>query len=213
MKITVDGTTRSIPTKWDDVTFEQFLKIKGCKDRADILSIFLGIDAGKLRIAQIENLREVLSALKFMDKLMAFIVPRSINGYNIPKDLNLKTVGQYEDLKDIAKELGENGENISVYPEMVGVYAMPNYNTASLEERKQFSQQFFKSSCAEVMAIGNFTVVKLIELSLPGSPTSRKANILMHRFRLVLKSWRARMGFWVRYYTWKRKLRTGGMNF
>lgn len=212
MTIKLNGKD-GIPVNWDGVTFGQFLKLKDCKDHADILALFLKMDAKTLRTAQIKNLPDVIQALKFMDRPMPFILPRSINGYLIPKDLNFETIGQFEDLKELAKKVGEKGENIAVYADMVTVYAMPDYNRANQEQRDEFTKQILNSPCTEVMAVGNFTLAKLIELSLPGSKTFRKVNILMHRFKLVLKSCRANLAFWARYFLWKKKLRTKGMSF
>jgi hypothetical protein len=212
MTIKLNGKD-GIPINWDGVTFGQFLKLKDCKDHADVLAMFLNMKADTLRIAQIKNLADVIQALRFLDRQMPMIVPRSINGYLIPKDLNFNTIGQFEDLKELQKKLGDKGENIAVYADMVTVYAMPDYNSATPEQREEFTKQFFNAPCTEVMAVGNFTLVKLIELNLPGSKTFRKVNILTHKLKLVFQSWRARLGFSIRYATWKRSLRTKGMNF
>jgi hypothetical protein len=212
MKIKLNGKD-GIPVNWDGVTFGQFLKLKDCKDHADVVSVFLNMKPDTIRNAQIKNLVEVLQALRFMDRQMPMIIPKSINGFLIPKDLNFNTIGQFEDLKDLSKKVGEKGENVSVYADMVTVYAMPDYNSSKPEQREEFTKQFFNAPCTEVMAVGNFTLVKLIELSLPGSKTFRKVNILTRKFRLVLKSWRARLAFFIRFATWKRSLRTKGMSF
>lgn len=203
---------------WDGVSFENFLKLQDCKDDTECMAVLLNIKPETLRAAKISNMAEFLKSFEWMKKPMPIILPKSINGFMIPKDLNFETIGQYEDAKELDKKLkvkeGENltAEQLSVYTDMVAVYAMPNYNEAKPEERKEFAKQFLKSPCTEVMAIGNFTQVRLIELSLPGYQTSLRLPILMRRFKLVLKSWRARLGFWVRYFLWRRKLHTNGMN-
>ena len=219
MTIKINDQQHLFPTSWDKVTFGQFLNLHGAKDSADVLSVFLNMSAPTLRRAYISNLTEVLRVLSFLDKPMPSIIPISIKGFLIPKDLNFRSIGQFEDLKLLAKEVAPaKGEEMTpdrmmTYIKIIAVYAMPNYNEAGPEERDEFSKQFLNSPAPEVLAIGNFTLAKLIELNLPAQLPFLKVNILMRRFRLVLKSWRARLGFWARYYLWKRKLHTKGMNF
>ena len=219
MKIKIDG--KLLPRTWDNVTFGQSLKLIDAKDNADVLSVFVNIEASTLRKAtHINNLNEALEITKFMNLTeMPLNIPKSINGYIIPKNLEFKSICRYEDVKSLVQKVlpkkeGDKltAEQLTYYAEMVCIYAMPNYEEAGLEERKQFAQQFFNAPCGEVMAIGNFTLRRYFELKIPGSKIFRKVLIPMHKLRLVLKSWLVSLVFSVRYATWRRRHRIKEMN-
>lgn len=226
MKIAINGKkNESIPPSWDEVTFEQSLKLvkiqddKGELDTADIIGTFLNMDPATLRKARISNINEVIRAVQFTNTKPVEIVPKSINGFLIPKDLNFQSICRFEDLKELVKKVlpkdGEpiKAENIKYYPEIVGVYAMPDYENATPQQREEFAQQFFKSPCGEVLAIGNFTLMRLTVLSLPGSKTFHRVSTLIRKLRLVLKGFNARLDSTVRFYIWKKKHRINVTNF
>ena len=210
--------TQKLPFSWDDVTFGQGLKLIDSKDTADTIAVFTGLNPETLRHAQIKNLQAVLDRIKFLDITpMPVIMPKSINGFLLPKNLEFNTICRYEDCKLLVGKLlpKEEGakltsEQLAYYVEMVGIYTMPDYENAKPEDRKLFADQFYNSPCGEVMAIGNFTVMRYFELKIPGLKAFRKAATLMHRFRLGLKGYSARLGFSLRYFLWKKKPLTSG---
>lgn len=204
---------------WDDVSFEKFLKLQPCKDDVECIAVLIDMDPDELRKANIANVDKFLESFAWMRKPMDGILPKSINGFYLPRDLNFRTVGQFEDLKMIAATLkpDENGkqsvEQLSKFVEIVGIYTQPNYHESTIEEKTAFANQFFKSPCTEVMAVGNFTLLKLIELNLQGSKIFPRLNTLMRKFRLVMSGFRARLAFTVRFASWKKKHRISGLNF
>lgn len=219
MKIKIDG--KLLPRTWDNVTFGQSLKLTKAKDNADTLSAFVGIEAETLRKSTaIINLDEALERIKFLDMTeMPLNIPKSINGYIIPKNLEFKSICRYEDLKSLVQKVlpkkeGEKltGDQLAYYAEMVGVYAMPDYENATQTERDQFAKQFLNAPCGEVMAIGNFTLRRYFELKIPGSRIFRIVSTPMHKLKLVLKSWLVSLVFSVRYATWRRRHRIKEMN-
>lgn len=214
MKINV-----KLPRKWPEVTWSQAMQLTEAKDNADLLSVFVNVKAETLRNAQITNLDEVLTALAFTnEELKADIIPGSINGFKIPADLNFKSICRYEDLKTLAKDcIAEEGQKVTVdqlknYPKMVAVYAMPNYEDATPQEREQFARQFENSPCTEVMAIGNFTLLRLTGLRPSGYGIFQKVIIPMLKLKLVFSVWLRRLVFSVRFYLWKRKHLTSETN-
>lgn len=216
MKIKVND---SLPRSWDYVTYEQSMKLIKCKDTADTLSVFLNVAPDTIRKASITNLDEVLRVISFLGNKPPEIVPKSINGYMIPLDLNFKSICRFEDLKDlVVKVIPKEGEELSEthlqhYPAMVGIYAMPDYEGAKQEDREQFAKQFFKSPAGEVLAIGNFTLRKFTELSLKESVRFPKVLIPIHRLRQALRSYSARLLSSLRFFIWKKQHRINVTNF
>lgn len=217
MKITI--SSNQIPSNWDDVKFAHFLAFYGVKDFADQLSIFTGLKPETLRNGKIANLEGLIERMGFLNKPMPSIMPKSILGYLVPKDLNFESICRYEDAKDIVNKIQpQDGkqptkEQIAMYADLVAIYAMPNYEDAKPEERESFAKKVMDAPCAEVMAIGNFTQLKLIELKAKELGIYRKEAILMRRFKLVLTAWRASLVFWARSFSWRKKPRIAGTNY
>ncbi len=203
---------KELPTRWQDVSFEKFIQLSKLKSDGEVLACILGFDPRTIRSAEIKNLEKIMAYLAFMQKQPEFdYLPKSINGYIIPQDLNFKSVGQYEDLKSIASDLANTGD-LNHYCDMVAVYAMPNYLNASQAERNQFAKQFLKSPCTEVMAVGNFTLKKLSVLMTPSVKTYLKANTPISRLRQAMTVWLKNLVFTIRFYAWKLKHGIKGTN-
>ena len=215
MKIKLNSKD-GIPGKWDDVTFAQFLAMDGCKDTTDYLALFLKVERETLMKARIINLEEAILALKFLSQPMPNYLPDSIMGFIIPKNLKLETVCQYEDVKDIVSKIPPEGKlkakDLTLYLDLCAVYAMPGYVDATQEQRDEFAKRFLNAPCWEVMAVGNFTWLKLIESTMKSVHKSPKVITVLNRFRLVMKVYRARMAFFIHSFSWKRKLHTKGMS-
>lgn len=218
MKINV---TKSLPRSWDDVTFAQALKLTRVQDTADTLAVFLNIEAATLRKAHISNLFEVLRTIEFLNtQAMPLIIPKSLNGFNIPINLEMNSICRYEDLKLLVQKVipAKEGEpvtddQLTHYAAMVGIYTMPNYETANPDERAEFSKQFYNAPCGEVMAIGNFTLRRFLKSKRSGLRIFQRVTTLIRRLRLALKSFNARLDFSLRYYIWKRKRHISGTKF
>lgn len=217
MKITIN-IQKQLPGSWDDVTFGQGLKLMKCKDTADTLAVFLDVKAETIKTAKIVNLEEVIKRIAFLETKMPEIMPKSINGYLLPKNLEFNSICRFEDVKSLVQKVlpAKEGdpltpEQLQNYADIVGIYTMPNYENASQPERDQFAKQFFNSSCGEVMAIGNFTLVRFFELKIPGFGSFQKVNTLMRKLKLVLKSYLARLVFSLRFYTWRKRHRISAM--
>ena len=205
MKITIElngvKVTKDIPTMWKEVTFGQFLKLSECaNDTSQILSLFTGIDKDLLNNAKIENLEAIISILSFLKTDMSLSVPDTCMGYKIPKNLEFETIGQYEDLKLEALQM----KAFDKYALFCAIYAVKEYDYKKAEE---LAPVFMDAPCEEVMAIGNFTLLKLTELT-SGMPVKwPPRNTLMRRLWLGFNAYRRSLAFTARYYIWKRKLR------
>lgn len=116
-------------------------------------------------------------------------------------------MNRYADLQHIAasfsKELTKEG--LLKYCEIVAIYAMPNYEDASEQEKQDFIVQFHNAPCEEVMAVGNFTLMKLAALKMSIGSGYQNQGTLISRLRLGLKALLSRTAFSIRFAIWKRK--------
>lgn len=231
IEITINGKTeyREIPTKWEQVTFKTFLALTESGDNSvKIVSALTGIDPEVIRKARIKNLDEILLILSFLKSDPPVIIPKSVLGYEVPKDLGFETIGQYEDLREYLKNTKElsKKELLEKYTLLCAVYACKHMNLMRCEElfiklnkpekpivvgqydwrkAEEMANEFLEAPAPEVLSIGNFTYLKLIGLSKPVAPNSRSRNTLMKKFKLVLTAYRLRLAFMVRSFTWKKK--------
>lgn len=208
--------TKAMPIRYKELGFRKYVDLAFCEDEpVKVLSILLEHDEETLRKAKIFNLDEVLTLMSFLKKPIELRLPKEILGYKIPRDLKFESMNRYADIQHIAESFGKDltKEGLLQYAELVSIYAMPNYEEASDEEKQAFIEQFYNAPCEEVMAIGNFTLMKLTALRTSTSKDFQKAATLKSRSRLVLKAWLSRMAFSIRYAIWKRKLRTDETKF
>ena len=209
--------TKQIPIRYSELTFGKHVELAFCDpDPVKVLALLVDIDAELLRKVKIANLEEVLAALSFLDQPMSLPIPKEILGYKIPKDLKFESMNRYADIQTIASSFSRETfgkEDLKKYAEIVSIYAMPNYEDATEQAKQDFIQQFFNAPCEEVMAVGNFTLVKLTALKLNMPSNFQNRGTLISRLLLGFKAWRSRMAFSSRYAGWRRKLRTEGMKF
>jgi hypothetical protein len=216
MKVTIKlngvKVEKEIPTSWSEVTFLQFLKLAKCENEAQKIALFTGLDEALLQKATINNLGSIISCLSFLNTpLTLHILPKTILGHKMPKNLEIETVGQYEDLKlEAAKIKPDQVDTVEAYTMFCAIYATNPYDYKQAEILKDY---FLQAPCEEVMAIGNFTLMKLIGLNSPGLHDSQKRPSLVRNWKLATSAWLNRLAFTVRYYSWKRKLRLTERNF
>lgn len=215
---------KEIPTAWGEkdnfVTFEKFLKLKDVKtnEYAKLFSILLDLDEETMKKATVQNLMdEVVPALAFMRRPLPQDVPKSIIGYLIPKDLNLEQVARYADLELILGKMPQKEEEVTtdhlkLYCDMCTVYSMPNYIESTDQEKIDFALRFMQAPCSEVMAVGNFTHLKWIASNLNIALVLPLTSQRLKRWTLAFRIWRSNLAFTLRYYLWRRKLRTKGMS-
>lgn len=200
---------RDIPTGWNQVKFKDFLELDGNETKA--LSIFTGFDENTLKKATITGLDKLLHSLSFLNSevpIMKF--PKKIMGkYDVPYDIGFEGWGQYMDIKEEIDK-GKTGiELLKQYPLLCAIYTMTEYNFKEAEKR---AEELMNAPCTEVMAVGNFILMKLIALRATTKANYQKEGTILMRWRLGLKAWWTNMAFTVRFYFLKRKLRLTDTN-
>jgi hypothetical protein len=217
MKITIElnnvKVEKNIPVRWEEVTFSQFLEILEAPDLASRLSVFTGVDAELLKKAKISNLEVVTGLLSFLDntEIEMSNIPKEVAGYKMPANLGMETIGQFEDMKsEAAKIKDKSKESLKAYAMFCAIYATNPYDYKEAESKLEI---FMNAPCVEVLAIGNFTLVKLIESSNPSLKEALRPPSQIKKLKLAMKGWLSRLVFTARYFSWKRKLRIKGMSY
>lgn len=219
VKITTNSLTidREIPTSWEEVTFKQFLAIADCKNEKEIFAALTGVDAETLAKAKIKGLDKIIALLSFLShKPQITYLPTKVLGYSIPQNLEFEEVQIYEDLKSEMREVdkitkdetSKENEVLLRYTLYCAMFTCSQvYGEYDYEKATLIAPQFMNAPAVEVLAVGNFTLVKFIGLKRGINPLLPERLTLWKKSKLVLISKLKSMAFTVRYYILKRKLR------
>jgi len=202
---------RTIPTRWEEVTFKQYIDIQNAgDDYVKLLSVFTGMDHDIIRKSSVASIDVVLSALSFIYTPMPMELPEKIMGYQVPKDLGFKTVAQFQDIRDDLRVKRTPEEQILRYPVYCATYALEEYDWRKAESMQN---EFMLAPAPEVLAVGNFILRKLVGLRIGKTLNFPKRSTRLQRLKLVLKGWLIRLDFMGRLYQLKRKVGISGMKF
>lgn len=196
---------RDIPISWDQVTFGDFLKLDACgQDVIKVIAMLTRVDYEQLKKAHIKNLDGVIATLGFLNKPMVpadYQSIKSLYGYPLPKGLEFEETQMYLDLKD---EIGKDQaltpiQQLEKYTLYCAVYACKHfYGEYGWEHALKLAPVFLNAPCTEVVAVGNFTLMRLIGLNLGIATDSLNQVSRIKKFRLVLKALVIRTGYYLR---------------
>jgi hypothetical protein len=212
VKITLNNMTfeREIPTRWSEVTFAQFLKIEDAKSPTQILAAIAGVSEDDLKRAKVKGLDKLIALLKFFETKMDLSrIPQTVLGYRIPQNLEIESIRIYELLKAEVEEMKSKPEKemLHSYTTFLGLYCCEQvYGEFNEEKATQLAQQFYNAPVEEVLAVGNFTLLKLTGLKIGINPSFQNPSTPLKRLKLAFSVWVSRMVSTVRWYIWKRKL-------
>lgn len=200
--------TLSLPLGWHEISFGKSLALAKCKNFTEELSLLSGVPVDEIKDGKISNLETALLFINSLKKVdPPTELPKSILGFTVPDDLMIEETGRYEDLKIIVESMEANPgpDQLVKYTEIVGVFTQPNYLTSNEKQRKEFADKFLNAPCKEVVAIGNFIVMKLRVLK-SGTPSNSPTPLTrMKRIRLAFRAWLRNMAFTIRYAMLKRR--------
>ena len=209
IKINGVPTVKQLPISWKEVTFGTFLKLTECgDDYVKVFAAITGVDEAILRKANIENLDTALIMLKFLETECPTTVPEKMLGYAIPKDLGLKTLGQYTDLKaEIKRNSKLTGiDALKKYMLYCAIYACEaKHGEYDWEKAEWMQNEFLEAPSPEVLGIGNFTLKRLIELNYGISPTSHPHLTPAKKYKQVLKNLPKLLGITQLFSTWRKR--------
>ena len=213
--ITLNGVTvsKDIPESWEKVSFKDCLRVATMgNDVVKIVSLFTGIDEDTLRKAQIHNLDTLIGVLSFLQTEMTYTIPDTIMGYHLPKDLESESIAQYADIQEIVSKFDEKDhlKNVEAYPLIAATYCVKPYD---FKEAEKIAEQLTNAPCTEVMAIGNFTLARLLASKLNIPNPFRRAGTPPSRLKRVMISWLNRLDFTIRYFSWRKALPSPVRNY
>lgn len=195
--------TKPIPTRWSEVDFETFLKLLDCgSDYAKVMDAITGIPKDVIVRAKIANLETLINLLSFLNTAPPTTIPETIMGYKIPSDLAFQSIGQYEDLKNDYAARTSKEDILRQYPLYCAIYACDEYDW---EKAELLAPIFLKAPAGEVLAVGNFTLMKLTALMKGIKVDSLIRNIRRRSLKLALRILLKRLGSMLRFYTWRKK--------
>lgn len=194
---------KTIPTDWDDVSFGEFVALNGAK-RLDALAAFTGISKDLLHQAKVKNMDRLINLISFLDKeVPLWKLPKTICDYPIRQDLGFEPFGRYTDIKDEVDKGKTGMDLIKQYPLLCAIYCHPG--KYDFKEAEKNTKGFYNAPCTEVLALGNFLLLKLTGLNRPTGRTSLFLRILPKKARLAFLLWRTRLVSTVRFFIWKKK--------
>lgn len=209
---------KKIPIRWEEVSFEDFLKLNDTKELT-ALSVFTGYTPELLKQSKIKNLDKLLSALSFVRTNIPSIKPTKLLDYPISKDLGFEPFGRYTDIKDEVDKGKQGIELLQQYPLICAIYVCQTVKHEAtgqtiydFTEAEKLLPEILKAPCTEVLAVGNFLLLKLIALKNGTEASYQNLPTPMRKLLLVLKLWRSLLAFRVRYFFLKRKLRLTPIN-
>lgn len=199
--------SKDIPTGWHQVSYRKFMataKSKG--DFNGIISAFTDVPVETLAKAKIKNFDVLLSCLAFMSTPVDQLMPSTICGLPVPKSLEDEAAGRYGDLMGITKQFVKDDDivNLQHYPLIVATYVTKS--PYSDKEADLLAEQLWEAPCGEVLAIGNFTLLRLHASRNGMLNSSHLEGTLKNRLRRGMINWLTRLDFSIRYGTWKRSL-------
>jgi hypothetical protein len=211
--------TKTIPEGYHQVPFKHFLKVaEHPKDTNYAMAAVTDLDVETIKKAKIKNVDDAILALSFFNRDPELKVPDTCLGYAIPKDLGFETTAQYEDLKKYLEEAKKNKATeldiLGMYPLFCALYACSHkHGSYNWKQAEEMAPEFLDAPATEVLAIGNFTLLKLIGLNLGIKNSYPKPLTRAKKLKLVLKSWVRSLVLPVQLRIWKRKLRTKNQSF
>lgn len=203
IKINGIAVSREIPNAWHLVTFRQFLKLAECgDDMSKVIGVFTGLDPELLRKADIKNYDVLMSCISFMKSEMNMIIPSACLGMKVPSDIESEAIARYADVQSIVQQFKEGESNIVHYPLIAATYITPS--PYDFKQAEQLAERLLDAPCAEVMAIGNFTLRKLIASRNGTLNSSHLEGTLRNRLKRGIVLWLNRLAFSIRYHSLRR---------
>jgi hypothetical protein len=191
----INGTKHKIPTEWSDVTFAQYITLATSLDTLlHHVHIFTGIPVETLQKAKINNLEKIALALSFLSLTPKLEpgVTKMVGPYVLPEDITLQSLGQFEDLKALLKEVPQTLDTIedniklhNLYGTACAIYIQKlrdkEYDFSKVPEvRKELNNY----SCIQVIQTGSFFLFRPLTIS---KPMLRRSQIIAQHLRKLIQ--------------------------
>ena len=178
IKVKINGVEHAFPTRWEDLTFKQFIDIwterEGTNDHTKLLSILAGVDLSRADI--IVGLTDMVVMAGFLNTPSRFeesypnvgpykIKPNKPDGW----DIRFESLGQFEDMRALFGDKTETMlQHTKKYARYVAIYLQKirdgEYDPLKTDEMEH---EVMKYPAGEVVWLGGFFFAKLL-ISLRG---------------------------------------------
>lgn len=169
----INGESKEVPTCWEDLTFEQYLKFFELKDDVlQLVAIVTGLDYEYIKKATIVGVDRLFEALSFINVHPEIPGYTAILGpYTIPPnkdgvfDIRFESVAQFEDMRHVIRKLPENDikAHTAAYADYVAIYMQKikdgEYDANKVSEVKAEVMTF---PAIQVISLGSFFFLKLL---------------------------------------------------
>jgi hypothetical protein len=197
IKFKLKDKTVSIPTKWEEVTYKQYIDLLTLKDDTiQLISIFTGQDYEVLKNAVIIGLDDILTSITFVNTLPEF--PTSVNKcgpYKIPNNekgqfnIQHESLAQYEDMRQVMKKAGADlNEHVKSYGKYVAIYLQKIKDGEYKPLRvPQMEEEIGNYPAFEVCTLGAFFFLKLKNYPTGSQKTSPSTPRNLKKSKQALK--------------------------
>lgn len=187
----INGKKVPMPSKWEDLTFNQYLQIlNGSDDLLKLVSILSGVDYEIVKQCTVIGLESVIQAISFLN------TPADIPGYT-PKvgpyslpgtkdgkfDIQFESLAQFEDMRQIMKAVPRNESRFDIialtkaYAQFVSIYLQKiRDGKYDPEKAKSMIAEVEEMPALEVICAGSFFFLKLMSLSSGTQKASHPTN-------------------------------------
>jgi hypothetical protein len=192
----IQGKKYPIPTRWEDVTYEQYHYHIRPRKLSQTIHCFTGIPIKTLETAEIKNIERINLALAFMALSPNFDRTEMVGNYILPVDVTIQSLGQFEDLrallqkhpqktKDQVLTDAEKEQLADLYLTACAIYVQKirdgRYDYSRVDSVKQ---ELRKCSCAEVIGTGAFFLFRPLNTS---APTLNPFRMFFRRLRKLIQ--------------------------
>lgn len=182
----IDGKKCPIPTRWEDVTYSQYLYHVYPRTFPETLSCFAALPLERLQAATFTNLDKISLALAFMTISPKFDRTEVVGGYPVPGNPYVELLAQFEELRALIKrypkkpreefEYSDYETESEVYLHACAIYMQKvidgKYNSKRIEKTKKHLKTL---SCVEVIGNGAFFFAKALNLLPPSTSRFQRA--------------------------------------
>lgn len=181
IKFTINGKPINYPSKWEDLTFGQYLEVMDLKnDSIKMVSIFSGLDYEYLKDATIVNLEALLEASNFvLTKPEWDTYYPQIGPYKLPPnkdgkfDIRFESMGQFEDARATMLKANGVNEHTKAYGRYVAIYLQKIRDGKYQPNKvKEMEEEVLTFPAFQVISLGQFFFLKLYLLSSGTTKTS-----------------------------------------
>lgn len=194
LTVKVNGKTSSIETRYEELSFGKFLKI--CRSKGNevaTVAVLLDMPEETIAKAKFNGLEKVINAINFMQHPPVLDEkPTRIGKYILPTAIDFETVEQYQMLRTEINNAAK-ADNANDQTEFLALYAaiylqpIATNEPFDMTKAREFSKELFKYPCQEVMSVGSFFMLKLLNTQRDLKKNFRLHPILQKKPKPVLK--------------------------